>query len=476
MKIPKRIKDLIFLFIRYTKHGTFKFTGYIYVITCKVNGKRYVGQTSDKGGVGIRWSNHIRKLLNNNHENTDLQEDWNKYDIHNFTFEVLHELKFSDYTTLVNALDDLEVMYISIWNLRNEINGYNKKSGGRFNREKKQKEKRASTEESKHNTRDDKISIVNPNILCKCVETGETFSMFTQIAEMLWILKGNNIEDITERFIKGVKSHLCNCTTNGSGYAYGYHWVLVDIWGNELTSYEVKVKEVQRVKCVETEHIFDSLDEAYDWLGKPTTNHNIQDGIKKGTGYAYKYHWVYVDEEGNELTSYKIVEKGQRDIEYVKIIDIDTKQIYNNTDEVIRNLLCPKLDLDYTTLTSNKYRSLDCSIRNCMAGRNNSCHGHRLRYYKDYLEGLVDESNDNIRTRKDASRKFIDLDTKIEYDHIQKVIKLICQDRGITIGQLTSKEKTNIRSSIYRCAQDNAKKLEGRKTRSVYGHRICYIE
>ncbi len=64
-------------------------TSGIYMIKNKINGKIYIGQSAD---IKKRWSSHIRKLENNTHENYDLQNDFNKYKIESFQFEVLKQL------------------------------------------------------------------------------------------------------------------------------------------------------------------------------------------------------------------------------------------------------------------------------------------------------------------------------------------------------------------------------------------------
>ncbi len=107
-----------------------KYKGFIYLITNKVNGKRYVGQTMNREGIKVRWYHHRYYLNRNKHSNKHLQDAWNKYGEENFEFEVLHELNFSNKDTLLEALNDLEVMYISIWHLLDVNYGYNIASGG----------------------------------------------------------------------------------------------------------------------------------------------------------------------------------------------------------------------------------------------------------------------------------------------------------------------------------------------------------
>lgn len=57
----------------------------IYLITCKKNNKKYIGQSIN---IRDRWKRHIRSLKNNNHRNDYMQKFWNKYGEKSFKFEI----------------------------------------------------------------------------------------------------------------------------------------------------------------------------------------------------------------------------------------------------------------------------------------------------------------------------------------------------------------------------------------------------
>lgn len=58
----------------------------IYLITCTVNGKIYIGSTKN---LRTRWNKHQADLRANRHGNRHLQNSWNKYGEVAFTFEIL---------------------------------------------------------------------------------------------------------------------------------------------------------------------------------------------------------------------------------------------------------------------------------------------------------------------------------------------------------------------------------------------------
>lgn len=94
---------------------------YIYFIINKVNGKRYVGQTTD---FSRRKHTHLKKLRTNTHENKKLQNAWNKYGEENFEFQ---RLTYEGIDS--KDLDILEMDYISKYDSKN--NGYNNTDGGK---------------------------------------------------------------------------------------------------------------------------------------------------------------------------------------------------------------------------------------------------------------------------------------------------------------------------------------------------------
>lgn len=95
--------------------------GYIYKITNLVNGKCYIGQTSQN--IRKRWRDHINTSneKNSNYYNYPLYKAFRKYGINNFKFEIIEECN-------VNELNEKEIFYIEEFNSYKD--GYNQTLGG----------------------------------------------------------------------------------------------------------------------------------------------------------------------------------------------------------------------------------------------------------------------------------------------------------------------------------------------------------
>ena len=94
----------------------------IYMCTCNINGKSYIGQSCD---VKLRKCHHLSQLRNNNHFNQYFQNAYNKYKEYNFSWTVLEYCNEED-------LDDREMYWIAYYNTYKE--GFNANEGGAANR------------------------------------------------------------------------------------------------------------------------------------------------------------------------------------------------------------------------------------------------------------------------------------------------------------------------------------------------------
>ncbi len=92
----------------------------IYCIENIINHKKYIGQAHN---IYDRWRKHKNALNSNHHENSHLQNSWNKYGKENFAFYIVEECE-------EDKLDEKEIYYIEYYNTLNRSYGYNKKTGG----------------------------------------------------------------------------------------------------------------------------------------------------------------------------------------------------------------------------------------------------------------------------------------------------------------------------------------------------------
>lgn len=118
--------------------------GVIYCIRNKINNKIYIGQTTRKGGFDERYNNDIFKNTHNKH----LKKSILKYGIENFEIDKEFDVAYSQ-----DELNNLEYMYIKIYNSTNSNYGYNKKDGGiggNLSEETRQKIREANTGKNNH--------------------------------------------------------------------------------------------------------------------------------------------------------------------------------------------------------------------------------------------------------------------------------------------------------------------------------------
>lgn len=126
------------------------FSGRIYLVTCLVNDKVYVGQTSRS--LERRWAGHVKKSRNpRNHFHLAIQ----KYGKENFKIEELESFVAPSKEELKVFLDRAERSYIEKYNSLHS--GYNSTVGGegtlgfRFSDESKEKLRRLNSGENNYN-------------------------------------------------------------------------------------------------------------------------------------------------------------------------------------------------------------------------------------------------------------------------------------------------------------------------------------
>jgi len=94
-------------------------TSGVYVITNTKDGKRYVGVSRD---IDSRWYAHRSDLKRGKHGSTSLQQAWNEHGENAFTFAVLEECDWNEFS-------HKEPMYIKSFRANEREYGYNTKFG-----------------------------------------------------------------------------------------------------------------------------------------------------------------------------------------------------------------------------------------------------------------------------------------------------------------------------------------------------------
>ena len=107
------------------------YIGYIYKITCLINNKIYIGQTSKT--IQYRWEQHVRnsKKKNNLEYKNKFHRALRKYGENNFKVEELISAVTRTEKQLKEALNFLETYYIQEFDCFKQ--GYNSSWGGDFN-------------------------------------------------------------------------------------------------------------------------------------------------------------------------------------------------------------------------------------------------------------------------------------------------------------------------------------------------------
>lgn len=103
------------------------YEGYIYCITNKVNGKKYVGQT--KTDIPTRWRGHKSDVTNPKAQKFAIHLAMQKYGIDNFNIQQIEKLENFTPEELSSLLNDKEIFYIKSFQTL-APNGYNLTEGG----------------------------------------------------------------------------------------------------------------------------------------------------------------------------------------------------------------------------------------------------------------------------------------------------------------------------------------------------------
>lgn len=104
------------------------YEGFIYCITNKINGKKYIGQTTR--AVRKRWNEHKKEASALRKHSKYLYTAMNSYGVDNFDIQTIQCVQKTNKEELVSLLNVLEEQYINDFQTAWNQNGYNLALGG----------------------------------------------------------------------------------------------------------------------------------------------------------------------------------------------------------------------------------------------------------------------------------------------------------------------------------------------------------
>ena len=104
-----------------------KYVGNIYIVTCLINNKIYIGQTRNE--LYDRWAGHKHDAQRREYH-TAFSKAIKKYGSDNFKMELLEKIEVDTEDELNNKLNEREIYYISKYHSLTHENGYNITKGG----------------------------------------------------------------------------------------------------------------------------------------------------------------------------------------------------------------------------------------------------------------------------------------------------------------------------------------------------------
>lgn len=270
--------------------------GFIYVITNKINGKQYVGQTSRD--IDTRFHEHCAETRGNSKLHSAIQ----KYGWQNFKVEQLEEVSLSD-------LDEREKYWIS--KLDTKENGYNILIGGQ-------------------------IKANYPQLVV--VENGIVFDSKEEAARIISSLTSWNLTFISDK--------LKECIASKKEFL-GYHFEQkVNLPASDLSVQEDWIKTLnikfqgQHIYCIELDKEFDTIGVAAKFL--------VDNNYYYGNSYAPIQDLISCLSQGLK-NGRAVLTKTNPNLSFEKIPGKTTKNSGSETSFVKKKIYCPQLDMTFNS-------------------------------------------------------------------------------------------------------------------------------
>lgn len=361
------------------KIGNLEVYGIIYKIQNKINGKCYIGQTTQKGGFKDRYGNNIE----NNTHNEHLRRSIKKYGIDNFTINETLDIAFNQ-----QELNIKEKCWISIYD--SFKNGYNQSIGGHVGniREGKTKEELKIWQNKIANSNRGKKRSDEIKKRMSIVRIGKNTGSEHVLARKVICLNNKKIFDtVTEASIYGnssptLISACCGKTRKHSGILEGKRlsWMYYDEY-LKLSQKEIEYIELNldigsytRVICITTNKIFNSVKEGADYYKCNNSNIiNCCKGIIKSTGKlkdGTKLIWRYYEDY------FKMTNKE---------IELLIFEVNSSTSPSPEPIICIETRIVYkSSIDASKNMNIKVqSISNHLNGRSKATHGFHLKRISD---------------------------------------------------------------------------------------------
>lgn len=268
--------------------------GTIYKIENLVNGKVYIGQTINN--PKNRLNDHKSMLRRNAHDNSYLQNAWNKHSEKNFEFKVINKYPISQ-------LDEIEISLISKYNNLGKC--YNLESGGntlkQLHKDTKIKLSEVITEKWKD---EEYIHKMKESLMKKviCINTGVIYDSVVEVSKLTGI-KDRNI-------YQGIRNQGNVMGIDGKYYQFAHY--------REGKVYKLKtVKKDSRPKkvvCVNTGEIFESTREASKATNAQQSKISLCcNGKRNFAGKLDNGDWIkWVFEEDYDINKeYSLIREGR---------------------------------------------------------------------------------------------------------------------------------------------------------------------